>query len=132
VYGEKIVASDPKNGAYLNTLGAVLYRAGRFDEAAERLAEAETAYQATPDPSGSIIYSWLFLAMTHHHLGHTEPAREWLAKAAERIEQTGHGESRDAGTGAWNRKLAILLLRREAEKLLGGNQESSASPLQPK
>src|SRR4029453_12955307 len=98
-----------------------------FDEAAKRLAEAETAYQAAPNASGSIIYSWLFLAMTQHRLGDAESAREWLAKAAERIEQTGHGKSHDVGTGAWNRKLTLQLLHREAEELLGVNQEGSAS-----
>ncbi len=37
----KAVQSDPKSAMYLNTLGAVLYRAGRFDEALARLSEAD-------------------------------------------------------------------------------------------
>ena len=38
---EKALAGDPNNVRWLTTLGAVLYRAGRFKEAARRLAEAE-------------------------------------------------------------------------------------------
>src|SRR5206468_205281 len=41
---EKVLAADPKNCDKLRLLGAVLYRAGRFEEAAQRLTEAEAAF----------------------------------------------------------------------------------------
>ncbi|MFV1967818.1 MAG: WD40 repeat domain-containing protein, partial [Pirellulaceae bacterium] len=47
---KKPVESDPKSIFYLNTLGAILYRAGRLEEALDRLAEAD-GLMAAPDPS---------------------------------------------------------------------------------
>jgi hypothetical protein len=48
--------------AFLNTLGAVLYRAGRFREAAERLTEATAAAKAE-------FHDCVFLAVAHKCLG---------------------------------------------------------------
>lgn len=41
----KAVASDPENGAYLDTLGWVYYKLGRFEESVARLEEARTKPQ---------------------------------------------------------------------------------------
>src|SRR5262249_60567827 len=49
----------------LNTLGAVLYRAGRHEEAIQRLTESMHANPPEGTPS-----DWLFLAMAHPQLGH--------------------------------------------------------------
>ena len=38
---ERAAKSDTKSFQYQTTFGAVLYRAGRFDEAVQRLAEAD-------------------------------------------------------------------------------------------
>jgi WD40 repeat protein/tetratricopeptide (TPR) repeat protein/tRNA A-37 threonylcarbamoyl transferase component Bud32 len=80
---EKAVAGDPKSNAYLNTMGAALYRAGRFEAAIQRLSEALKA--AGPDEGTP--YDWLFLAMAHHRLGHAKEGREWLNKAGQWIDQ---------------------------------------------
>jgi hypothetical protein len=60
----------------LNTLGIALYRAGRFEEAIQRLEEAIQARgggQGHPE-------DWPFLAMAHHRLGHRDQARRWLER----------------------------------------------------
>jgi tetratricopeptide (TPR) repeat protein len=119
-FAENAVASDPKNCDYLNTHGGLLYRAGRFDEAAERLSEAEAAYQTTPNPRSSVVYCWLFLAMTRQRLGQTDEAREWLARAVQRMDQSMPELLKNPDFhGVWNRILTLQLLRREAEQLLG-------------
>jgi tetratricopeptide (TPR) repeat protein len=115
-WGEKALAADPDNDIRLTTLGAVLYRAGRFDEAVRRLTEAEAAFKKAKVRVSMIAYAWLFRAMAEERLGHAEQAREWLARAVREIEQP--PVERAPGVDTWNRRLAPRLLRSEAEKLL--------------
>ena len=61
---------------YLNTRGAVLYRAGRFEEAAKVLREGMSLH-----PDGGAFHDWLFLALAEHRLGHADAAKEAAAKA---------------------------------------------------
>jgi Flp pilus assembly protein TadD len=89
----------------LNTLGALLYRAGRFGEAVRRLDESI----ARRDKVGT-VQDFLFLAMAHQRLGNGEEARKWLDKSLRALQQ-------DAG-GSWEQRLELALLRREAEASL--------------
>jgi serine/threonine protein kinase/Flp pilus assembly protein TadD len=125
----KAVARAPHNRRFLETLGAALYRAGRLDEAAKRLTEANAAnLRADKTP----VNTWLFLAMTHHRLGHADEARRWLARAVQAMDQAARQPARPAAGPSgkakqtraatplpWNRGLEFQLLRREAEELLG-------------
>jgi WD40 repeat protein/tetratricopeptide (TPR) repeat protein len=63
-------------GAFLNTLGAVLYRAGRWQDAIDRLREA----LALAGKEGT-FQDWVFLAMAHHRLGQHADARAMLERA---------------------------------------------------
>jgi tetratricopeptide (TPR) repeat protein len=63
--------------AVKNTLGAALYRAGRYDEAVEKLTAAAKAI-----PPNGTPWDWVFLAMAHHRLGHRHEARVCLGRAA--------------------------------------------------
>src|SRR5262249_15407287 len=101
----------------LNVLGAILYRAGQFDKALQRLNEAAAVFQPDDQARGTILYSWAFLAMTHHKLGHTEQARQWLGKAIEKIDSI---MKQSSPSLKWNRKLTLQLLRHEAETLIHG------------
>jgi tetratricopeptide (TPR) repeat protein len=85
------------------TLGAALYRAGRFDEAICRLEEATKA--GSEQASG-----WAFLAMAHHRLGHLDEARRWLDRLRDYQPSTDPAQF-------WN-ELQIRLLRSEAEALI--------------
>jgi WD40 repeat protein/tRNA A-37 threonylcarbamoyl transferase component Bud32 len=101
-------AIGPKPDAnQLNTLGALLYRSGRFEEAVQRLSEGITLR----DKVGT-VHDWLFLAMAHQRLGHGDEARKWLDKAVRAPEQ--------AEGGGWDQRLEVQLLRREAEQLVAG------------
>ena len=115
---EKARADDGKGYHKITKLGAVLYRAGRFKEAAQRLAEAEVAFQQTPNAGSTIVYTWLFQAMAHHRLGHAAEAASWLEKAVQEIDEPSPKTTQDAATNDWNRRLTLQLLRREAEELL--------------
>jgi tetratricopeptide (TPR) repeat protein len=105
-----------RNYEHVNNSGAVLYRAGRFKEAAQRLAEAEAVFQQTPSARSSIVYNRLFQAMAQHRLGNTTEAARWLKKAVEEIDQS--KTAQDRVSVSWNRRLTFQLLRREAEELL--------------
>ncbi len=114
---EQAVATTPKGYRYLNALGAALYRAGRLEEAAQRLREANAAYKPEDEKSGTITYNGFFLALVHHRLGKTSEAQPWLEKARHKMELI--LQDKDAASLVWNRKLTLQLLCREAEEVLG-------------
>jgi eukaryotic-like serine/threonine-protein kinase len=89
----------------LNTLGAALYRAGRFEDAIRRLEEGIQLRNGKSLPT-----DWHFLAMAHHRLGHRDEARLWLDRLRTREQSTDPVQF-------WN-ELEIGLLRSEAEALI--------------
>ena len=89
----------------LNTLGAALYRAGRFQKAISRLEEG-----IRKQGGESVPQDWVFLAMAHHQLGNNAEARRWL----DRLRAHRANENPDA---FWN-ELEIRFLRREAESVV--------------
>jgi tetratricopeptide (TPR) repeat protein len=60
----------------LNTLGAVLYRAGQFEDAVGTLNEA-----IGPERKSYLVSDWAFLAMAHDRLGHRDQAEKALDQA---------------------------------------------------
>jgi tetratricopeptide (TPR) repeat protein len=121
---EKAATSNASSAQFVGSLGAILYRAGRFDEARQKLREADHLASSTTPSLSTPAYTWFFLAMTHHRLGHTDEAKDWLNKARDATEKAFN--EHDAGTVVlpWNRRLTLTLLRREAEGLLGFNETS--------
>jgi tetratricopeptide (TPR) repeat protein len=109
--GEKALVKLPDNGRLMRDLAALLYRAGRFEQALKRLEES---VQLRPEKK-SIVWDWLWLAMVEHGLGDSDKARNWLRQAQEWIDQNDQG-----------RGLELRLLRAEAEELLG------ITPTEPK
>jgi WD40 repeat protein/serine/threonine protein kinase len=89
----------------LNTLGAALYRASRFDDAIRRLKEGIQARSGA-----SVPQDWAFLAMVHHRLGHRDEACRWLDRLRN------HEPSAEPAR-FWD-ELEIRLLRSEAEAVV--------------
>src|SRR5262249_12384105 len=102
----EMVASDKNLLPRLNTLGAVLYRAGRYEEPVKRLKESVAK---SPAKKGS-AWDWLFLAMAHQKLGHMEEATNCLTKAA---------ELKKAKDLPWTQRLESQILHKEALPVLG-------------
>jgi tetratricopeptide (TPR) repeat protein len=102
----------------LNNLGAVLYRAGRFQEASRRLAEADAAFKQPATVRSTIACNGFFQAMAQHRLGNAREAASWLEKAVQASDGPSPGTARGPGSDSWNRRLTLRLLRREAEGLL--------------
>jgi tetratricopeptide (TPR) repeat protein len=110
---EKAVAVQ-RNHNHLNTLAAVLYRAGKLDEAVRRFEEGMKLHD-----KGGTVLDWLFLAMAHHRLGHASDAQQWLDKALAWMRQVEEGKVKDAEAERnWRARLELQLLTREAETLL--------------
>ena len=113
---EKAVASNPKDAGFCNTLGAVLYRAGRLEAAREKFREGLHLNEGNEAPEDC-----LFMAMTEHQLGNPVEARWSLDQAIKRLE----AEDRKHISGSLriseqNRRIQVQILRREAESLLAG------------
>ena len=130
---QKAVKSDPASSSRLNTLGAILYRAGQLDEAIQRLTEAEKlAKDADPKSKCSPAYHWFFLAMAHHRLGQHDEAKKWYDKAVEWTDKV--MQEHEKGTGprlSWNRRMTLKLLRQEAEKTLTIGDDSEPKTEKP-
>ncbi len=104
---EMAVDSRPTNDQ-LNTLGAILYRAGRFEASVQKLNRAVEVHGAN-----GTEYDALFLAMAHHQLGHAEEARRWLrlGMAVDPVAMQTPGAS-------WITRLELEILRREASAMI--------------
>jgi tetratricopeptide (TPR) repeat protein len=120
---EKAVESEPKRVSYMNTLGAILFRAGRLEEAIQRLAEANKLLE-DPDSSAmsSPAYTWYFLAMAHQANKQAEVAKKWLDKATEWTDKVVREDEEGTNPLSWNRRLTLKLLREEAETMIEKNE----------
>jgi WD40 repeat protein/serine/threonine protein kinase/tetratricopeptide (TPR) repeat protein len=98
-------APEAQRPMYLNTLGAALYRAGRFREAITRLEEG-----IRKRGDESLPQDWTFLALAHHQLGQHGEAHSWLGRF--RTYRPNVNSS-----AFWN-ELEIRLLRGEAEAVI--------------
>jgi WD40 repeat protein/tRNA A-37 threonylcarbamoyl transferase component Bud32 len=95
--------------------GAALYRAGRFQEAAEALRRA-----IREEGKGGDRWEQLFLAMALHQLQQKPEAQQWLDQAIRGTEALqGNAMSVPKGDELdWTYRLDVAMLRLEAEALL--------------
>jgi tetratricopeptide (TPR) repeat protein len=100
---------DPNS---LNTLGAALYRNGRFADAIGALNRAIAAAGGT-----GTWADWVFLAMAHQRLGHAKEAREWLKKARD-WGQSDVIEKPGPSSLDWSSRQEFQLLLTEAAQLM--------------
>jgi tetratricopeptide (TPR) repeat protein len=119
-FARRAAEKDPKSLSYVNTLGAALYRAGQFKEAAGCLEQIDgLAEGADSDERSSPAYGWYFLAMAHRRLGNQQDAAKWLNKAIDWTDRALEEHNRQGGKSLpWNRRATLELLRQEAEGLL--------------
>jgi tetratricopeptide (TPR) repeat protein len=114
---EEFVAINRLNQRHfaLQTLGAALYRAGRYEEAAERLKESLAAYRGEiPRGYDTINYTRLLLAMTKWQQGKHDEARRLLSETLPAVDV----EIQNPSTYR-HRRATLQVLRREAEALIG-------------
>jgi tetratricopeptide (TPR) repeat protein len=116
---EDALAAHPEGGRQrsdvLETLGAALYRAGRFEEAVRRLDES---IQTRGD--GGDARGFAFLAMAHHRLGRRDEAKRWLDKLVSYRPEEGFDFSRD--------DVEVRILHREAASVVLGSDQDIPAP----
>jgi tetratricopeptide (TPR) repeat protein len=129
---ERAVKNDSKSVGYLSTLGAILHRAGKHEEAIRRLEEADRLIRhPNSESSHSPAYTWFFLAMAHEAAGRHDEAKKWFDKAAAWTNTALREDDEGVKPLAWNRRFTLKLLRDEAEELLKtpvGKQEPPRPP----
>ena len=103
-----------KDREFALRLGAILFRAGKPEQALEYLLEAS---DATPT-NDSKAYLGYFLAMTQHALGQKDLAIELLNRA-----NTFASQELSVGIKPlWNRQVTLELLRAETIKVVLGEK----------
>jgi WD40 repeat protein/tetratricopeptide (TPR) repeat protein len=123
-----------ESSQHVGTLGAVLFRAGRLEDAIRRLEEADRLVpNPREDAPSSPAYVWFLLAMAHRRAGHADEAKIWFDKAARWTDEALGGSATDKRSPpAWNRRITLNLLRAEAAELLGVADEPRAGKDKPK
>jgi WD40 repeat protein/tetratricopeptide (TPR) repeat protein len=101
----QVAVSEHLDDHRLGVLGAALYRAGRFAEAADALEHAVRLHG-----QGGAFADGLFLAMTYQKLGRSDDARRRLEETIKSL--------KDFKPSSWVVKAELDLLRREAENVL--------------
>ena len=69
-FAQQCYDAKPEDGVAIGLLGATYFRVGRYEEAAERLTECLDIEEGHFNKLGTQAFGYLFLAMTHHRLGH--------------------------------------------------------------
>ena len=82
----KAVDQQSKEGAFRNTLGVALYRAGDSAGAVDELTRSGELRK------GGDTFAWFFLAMAHHQLGRNDEARKWYGRAAAWVQTNAPGD----------------------------------------
>jgi hypothetical protein len=82
-FAEVYAPTQNSRYAAANTLGMVLYRAGRFEEAISTLNQA-LEYHG----DGGNLSDWLLLALNHQRLGNVHDARRWYDKSRMAVQAT--------------------------------------------
>jgi hypothetical protein len=120
-----------KNLYGFQTLGALLYRARRYPEAARQLTETYQLSQAgnTNTTTPLTACGAYFLTLTHAQLGHTNEAIACFQRAS-RLDASARGTG---GRGAadippWDERLNLQLLRKEAESVLNARAPQPTPP----
>jgi serine/threonine protein kinase/WD40 repeat protein len=109
-------SAHPDDSSVQNTLGALLCRAGRFEEASAALDTAIRRHGG-----GGTAFDHLFLALSCHRLGRHDESRRWLARADDWIRLARAGQVGLPDIDAplpWEVHLELDLLRREADTLV--------------
>jgi WD40 repeat protein/tetratricopeptide (TPR) repeat protein len=104
-HAERALASNTESMPHHLTVALLLYRTGQLQPALKQLEKVQELRTPSHPP-----FDWVLLAMTQQRLSRGPEAKEWLGKAA--------GSQGGAAPWTWQERLALSVLRKEAEGLL--------------
>jgi tetratricopeptide (TPR) repeat protein len=113
---ESNVVNSPMNASYFDrsVLGAILYRLGQYDRAAQHFKESIADFPSDrPIGTGTVLFPKIFLAMTRWQQGQKDEARRMLDEIKSAIDRELHSPS-----SLWQRRAQLELLRGQAEALI--------------
>ena len=110
---DEILGNAQDDAAHLATIAAILYRAGQYAQAIERLQQSIAGFSNESPGISTALYPQLLLAMTKRQLGEQEEARRILAETQAAIDAALELPATD-----WECRATLELLRREAEALM--------------
>ncbi|WP_235908640.1 tetratricopeptide repeat protein [Roseiconus nitratireducens] len=111
-----LVNTEPGNPVFIQVLGAMMLRAGLYQEAEDLLREATQLHAQT---SIDAPYGYFLLAITHCRLGQREKAKESLAagdEATQRLREVDHSADTASVLNTWFMSGVTDQCREEAEK----------------
>jgi len=127
--------SDPEFAQFVQALGAILLRAGRYEEAIRKLDAVDQIQKRGGTHATLPAYTWFFMAMAHHRLHHRAEAKKWLAAACKEMDRCLQTNAYEVNFH-WPRRATLMILRREAEALIGEptttSHKSSNESVEPK
>ena len=104
------------------TLGAVLFRAGQYEEALSHLQAASERDASQKQSPARIAF---LLAMTHYRLGHSADAQMWIDRATKEADAELNNTANPHG---WSVRLELSLLQGEARELIGVQTKAGQQP----
>jgi tetratricopeptide (TPR) repeat protein len=115
---ERLVSEKPEDASALDTLGALLYRVGRYQEARSALQRSFDRSSGLSGLSGEgpPPVNALFFSLVCRRLGRTDDAREWLERARRAIAARSRSTSETPHLRQpWDDRAEREILLREAE-----------------
>ena len=110
-------AAGSQRFEFLNTLGAVYLRAGKYDSAIETLRQSIAAQDSDDsDPPGN-VYDWLLLSLAYSSKSDINQAQVSYDTAL-RFLSTNDRPSTNSAAESWSQKLEVEALLREAKSAL--------------
>lgn len=109
---------------YQNTLGLILLRTGKFQEAIDNVADGLTHAPGKENPS-----DWLILALANQKLGNNEIASIWFEQAAWAIERQGFDEAQNRHD--WKVQTETRMLRDEVANAMQDSDTENWKQLSP-
>jgi tetratricopeptide (TPR) repeat protein len=113
---QKSLDAHPENPELRRALGAIQVRLGEFSTAVEMLMPLASLDEASQEARFSSAYPLYFLALAQFGAEQTDEARQTLDRALKSTES----ELNQNQSLAWNRKLTLELLRKEATETIQG------------
>jgi tetratricopeptide (TPR) repeat protein len=126
---QKAAKNSPNGYAYRSTLGSILYRIGKYEEAistlkaAMELRELDNASSpSTPvdlDRNGT-AFDWVFLAMSNFRLGRVPEAKKWLQQVTDQYAKIRNDPVYDDPNWNWDwdSSMQLKTLYDEAQRLI--------------